>query len=159
MEGELVIRAGTRDDIETLASFQEAMALETEGRRLHAATIRAGVRGLFDEPSRGRYWIAERGGAPVGSLLLTLEWSDWRNGVFWWIQSVFVPEGHRRTGVFAALYHCVEGEARSTPGVVGLRLYVERENTSAQRVYEALGMQSSSYRFYEVDFTAPGPEK
>jgi len=157
-QAELRIRAGTPADAETLARFQEEMALETEARRLDPALVRAGVAGLFADPARGRYVIAERAGRAVGALMLTLEWSDWRAGWFWWIQSVFVPRAERRRGVYAALHRHVEREARATPGVVGLRLYVEAENAAARRTYAVLGMEETTYRFYEVDFQAgPGP--
>jgi len=156
---EVTIRAGTPADAETIARFQEEMALETEGRRLDPALVRAGVAGLFAERARGRYLVAERAGRIVGSLLLTTEWSDWRNGLFWWIQSVFVTRAERGRGVYGALHRHVEREARRTPGVVGLRLYVEEENEVARGVYAALGMQTTSYRLYEVDFQADrGPK-
>ena len=88
-------------------------------------------------------------GVAVGTLMLTSEWSDWRNGDWWWIQSVYVPEAHRRGGVFAAMYRHVEQLARATPGVIGLRLYVETDNAAAQRTYAALGMQDAGYAMYE----------
>ena len=158
-QDEVTIRAGTPADAETIARFQEEMALETEGRRLDPALVRAGVAGLFAERARGRYLVAERAGRIVGSLLLTTEWSDWRNGLFWWIQSVFVTRAERGRGVYGALHRHVEREARRTPGVVGLRLYVEEENEVARGVYAALGMQPTSYRLYEVDFRADrGPK-
>ena len=145
------MRPARRADVELIASYQEAMALETEERELDAATVRAGVAGVFDDPARGRYLIAERAGVPVGALLLTTEWSDWRAGTFWWFQSVFVEAAHRGAGVFRALYRSVAAEARATPGVVGLRLYVEAENANAQRVYAALGMAPTSYRLFEAE--------
>jgi RimJ/RimL family protein N-acetyltransferase len=157
---ELVIRAATAADAETLARFQEEMALETEGRHLVPQRVRAGVAAVLADPARGRYLVAERAGRAAGALLLTTEWSDWRAGEFWWIQSVFVPRAERRRGVYAALHRHVEREARSTPGIVGLRLYVESENEAARRVYSALGMEVTGYRLYEVDFQAgPGPSQ
>jgi RimJ/RimL family protein N-acetyltransferase len=158
-QAELRIRAGTPADAETLARFQEEMALETEGRRLDPALVRAGVAGLFADPARGRYVIAERAGRAVGALMLTLEWSDWRAGSFWWIQSVFVPRAERGRGVYGALHRHVEREARATPGVVGLRLYVEEENEHARGVYAALGMQVTGYRMYETVFPSGGGPK
>lgn len=149
---DVTVRPATRGDVELLGAFNRAMALETEGKDLDPDRLRAGIEAVFEDPARGRYLVAERGGHAVGSLLLTLEWSDWRNGEFWWIQSVYVPPEARRGGVFSSLYHTVVEEARGTPGVAGIRLYVERENVAAQRVYGALGMQRSGYRFYEVDF-------
>lgn len=131
-----------------------AMAEETEGRRLDRDRLSAGAAGVFENPARGVYFVAERGGAVVGCLMVTKEWSDWRNGDFWWIQSVYVDRDHRRTGVFRALYDEVISRARAAEGVCGVRLYVERENEPAQHVYDAVGMTRTSYLFYEVDFTA-----
>ena len=150
MEG-VRIRGATPADVERIAGYQEAMALETEGRALDAAVVRAGVGAVFDDPSRGRYLVVEVDGAAVGSMLLTTEWSDWRNGVFWWIQSVYLEPAARGRGAFGALYRAVFAEARATEGVVGLRLYVEAENEHAQRVYSGLGMEATSYRFFEAD--------
>ncbi len=152
----LVIRAATPDDAGVLVEFNRAMARETEDKELDPVQLRAGVDAVFADASRGRYVLALSGGEPVGALLLTYEWSDWRNGVFWWIQSVYVTPGARGKGVFGALYRHVESEAREAADVCGLRLYVDLENERAQRVYEALGMAPSHYRFYEVDFVLGG---
>lgn len=143
------IREARRDDLETLARWAEAMALETEHKRLDSLTVRRGIAVLFDAVQRGRYFVAERGNAPAGALMLTHEWSDWRNADWWWIQSVYVEPGHRRCGVYAALYRHVHALAEATPGVCGLRLYVEKDNGAAQRTYESLGMEDAGYRMYE----------
>nr|WP_221265777.1 GNAT family N-acetyltransferase [Oleiagrimonas soli] len=127
------------------------MAAETEHKTLDRAVLTAGVRGVLDESRRGFYLIAERDGEAVGSLLVTYEWSDWRNGDFFWIQSVYVVESARRSGVFRALYTAVEQRAREA-GAVGMRLYVEHENHRAQKTYEGLGMQRCDYHMYEVTF-------
>lgn len=155
----LRIRPAVAADAGMLAEWASAMALETEHKTLDPATVRAGVeRGIADD-ARARYFVAlresllagrETVAVPVGTLMLTREWSDWRNGDWWWIQSVYVPPEHRRQGVFAALYRHVETQARGTPGVVGLRLYVERDNLDAQRTYAALGMVDAGYRIYEA---------
>jgi GNAT superfamily N-acetyltransferase len=126
------------------------MAVETENKTLDPAVLGAGVQAVLDEPERGFYLIAEREGEAVGSLLVTYEWSDWRNGDFFWIQSVYVSPDARRTGVFRALYAGVEQRARDA-GAVGLRLYVEHENTRAQQTYEGLGMQRCNYHMYEIE--------
>ena len=157
----LRIRAANADDAALLALWAAAMAWETEHKRLDPDTIARGIAaGLADE-ARARYFVAmqdaplaghETVGVPVGTLMLTREWSDWRNGDWWWIQSVYVPPEHRRRGVFAALYRHVEAQARATPGVVGLRLYVEKENAAAQRTYAALGMGDAGYAMYEQEF-------
>nr|WP_240151795.1 GNAT family N-acetyltransferase [Oleiagrimonas citrea] len=127
------------------------MAAETEDKILDREVLTSGMRGVLDEPRRGFYLIAERDGEPVGSLLVTYEWSDWRNGDFFWIQSVYVVESARRSGVFRALYAAVEQRAREA-GAVGMRLYVEHENHRAQKTYEGLGMQRCDYHMYEVEF-------
>jgi GNAT superfamily N-acetyltransferase len=151
------IRAAHLADATMLAEWNAAMALETEHKQLDPGTVQAGVAAGIADPTKARYFIAmedasvagaETLGVPVGTLMLTTEWSDWRNGTWWWIQSVYVPPAHRRKGVFAALYRHVEQLARNTPDVVGLRLFVERENANAQRTYEALGMQDEGYRVY-----------
>ena len=147
------IRPATRDDVATLARFNQAMAQESEGKPLDTATVRAGLSALFDRPSEGQYVVAvDAHGAPVGALLLTYEWSDWRNGRFWWIQSVYVVPQARRRGVYRALHRHVRDAARSDPQVCGLRLYVERDNVTAQSTYRALGMTETPYRLYEEEF-------
>ncbi|MHB1058591.1 MAG: GNAT family N-acetyltransferase [Rhodanobacter sp.] len=150
----LQIRAATLTDLPDLAAWNAAMAWETEHKRLDPATLQRGVAGVFDEPRRGFYLVAERDGAAIGCLLVTYEWSDWRCGDFWWIQSVYVvPEG-RRCGAFRALYAEVERRA-ATAGAVGLRLYVETENRHAQDTYEGLGMQRCHYFMYEAMLAHP----
>ncbi len=144
----LTIRDAKGVDLTYLVQWNAAMALETEGKRLDPALLARGVAGVFEEPRRGFYLIAERDGQPVGSLLVTYEWSDWRNGDFWWIQSVYVVEAARRGGVFRALYADVARRAREA-GAVGLRLYVETENARAQKTYGDLGMQRCHYFMYE----------
>ncbi|KGO98882.1 GNAT family N-acetyltransferase [Novilysobacter defluvii] len=159
----LVVRAAGADDADLLAAWAVAMARETEGRELDPATVLAGVSAGIADPARARYFVAARqavaGGRetlsePVGTLMLTREWSDWRNGEWWWIQSVYVVPGRRRRGVFRALYRHVEALARETAGVVGLRLYVERDNADARRTYEALGMVDAGYDLLEAEYTA-----
>lgn len=155
------IRPATAADAPLLAQWARAMAWETEHKRLDPDTVLAGVAAGIADPARARYFVAmqdaavaghETLGVAVGTLMLTSEWSDWRNGDWWWIQSVYVAEEHRRRGVFAALYRHVEAQARATPGVVGLRLYVERGNAAAQRTYGALGMQDAGYDIFEQLF-------
>ncbi|WP_240316231.1 GNAT family N-acetyltransferase [Salinibacter ruber] len=143
------IRRATLDDAETLVRFNEAMAEETEDKTLDPETVRAGVRAVFDTPEQAFYFVAERDGEVVGSLMITTEWSDWRNADFWWIQSVYVRPSARRTGVYAALYREVRRRAREADGVCGLRLYVEQDNAAAQAAYETLGMNEPPYRMYE----------
>jgi GNAT superfamily N-acetyltransferase len=144
------LRPAREEDLETLVEFNAAMAAETESLQLERERLRAGVAALLADPGRGRYRAAEADGQIVGALMLTLEWSDWRCGYWWWIQSVYVRPDWRRRGVFAALYRSVEAEAQSDPEVCGLRLYVEHENVSAQNTYAALGMAETHYRMFEV---------
>ncbi|MGI8560415.1 MAG: GNAT family N-acetyltransferase [Luteimonas sp.] len=150
---DLRIRDAQVDDLAWLAEGALAMAWETERKRLDADTVRAGIAAGVADPAKARYFVAERGGARAGTLMLTAEWSDWRNGAWWWIQSVYVMPAHRRQGVYAALYRHVEALARETADVVGLRLYVERDNAAALRTYAALGMRDAGYRLYEAEFT------
>jgi ribosomal protein S18 acetylase RimI-like enzyme len=146
------VRAATPADVEAIARFNEAMALETEGRRLEPATIRRGVRRVIERPDLGFYLVADGAAGPVACLLVTYEWSDWRDGLFFWIQSVFVRPESRGRGIFAALYREVESRARSRGDVRGLRLYVEKENLRAQRTYARLGMFETGYRLWEAEF-------
>ena len=144
------LRSASPADVPVIAAFNAAMARETEGKELDPARLEAGVRGLLDEESRGFYLLAERGGELVGQLMVTYEWSDWRNGTFWWIQSVFVAAPHRRSGVYRALHDEVQRRAREA-GACGLRLYVEQENAAAQATYRALGMDATRYLLFEVE--------
>src|SRR5512141_929787 len=146
-------RAATASDLDFIAHGNAAMALETEHKILDHATVHAGVRAAFDDPACGRYFVAEIDGKVVGQLMITYEWSDWRNGVFWWIQSVYVEPPGWRLGVFRALYGHVEGRARRTPGVCGLRLYVEKDNIRAQRTYLGCGMVDAGYVVMETVYT------
>jgi GNAT superfamily N-acetyltransferase len=130
------------------------MALETEGRRLDTTILRAGVDAVFSDPARGFYLIAELNGQPAGQMMITYEWSDWRNGVFWWIQSVYTLPELRGRGVFKALYSRIDDMARDSGGVCGLRLYVESHNQRAQGAYLRCGMSEAIYRMFEVDYSA-----
>ena len=146
-----VVREAVAADRDWLADCALAMALETERRQLDPGIVRAGVDAGIADPAKARYFLAVDGdGAPVGTLMLTREWSDWRNGDWWWIQSVYVVRAWRRRGVFTALYRHAEALARTTPGVVGLRLYVERGNEAARRTYATLGMVDAGYDILEA---------
>ena len=128
------------------------MAWETEHKHLDEAVLRRGTEAVFADPRRGNYLVAELDGIPAGSLLITYEWSDWRNGDFWWVQSVYVAEEARRRGVFRALYQAVKERAIEA-GAVGTRLYVETENTRAQSTYASLGMEHCDYAMLEQIFS------
>jgi ribosomal protein S18 acetylase RimI-like enzyme len=146
------VRPARAGDLAVLVEFNAALARETEDKALDLATLERGVAALLADPSKGEYFVAEADGVVVGALCITYEWSDWRNAVFWWIQSVYVRAESRRRGVYSTLYRAIEARARETPGVAGLRLYVDHDNARAQSVYAALGMHESHYRFFEVDF-------
>ena len=144
------IRQANLNDIETIVEFNVAMAHETENKTLDYARLTAGVRALFDEPQRGVYYVAAAGdGAVIGQTLITTEWSDWRNGEFWWFQSVYVRPDWRKKGVFKALYKHVLSLAKNDPHVCGLRLYVEKNNVTAQKTYRTLGMSFTPYLVLE----------
>lgn len=145
------IRRGDASDVTALAAFQEAMAVESEGKVLDRTTLEAGIRGLLDRPTAGWYLLAVQDENRLGSLMITPEWSDWRCGWWWWVQSVYVAPSGRRRGVYSALYNHVCAEARAAGDVVGVRLYVERENTAAIRTYEKLGMARSPYLMFEAN--------
>ena len=147
----IVIRAAEVADIAFLVECNAAMALETEHKTLDRDVLTRGTRAVFDNPRRGFYLIAELDGDPAGCLLITFEWSDWRNGDWWWFQSVYVTRAARRTGVFRALYAEVERRARAA-GAVGLRLYVERDNERAQQTYASLGMEEEPYKMLRRGF-------
>lgn len=149
MDASLTIRTATAADAETLAQFNEAMARETEDKPLDPDTVRAGVRRVLDGDRPGFYLVAVRDETVVGALMITTEWSDWRNGLFWWIQSVYVRPNARRTGVYRQLHRTVRTRARESDDVCGIRLYVEKDNADARSAYEALGMTQSPYRMYE----------
>ena len=148
-----VVRPATPTDTPIIAEFNCLLAKESEDKHLNPDTVVAGVTALFESTERGQYYVAEIDGKIIGQLLITYEWSDWRNGMFWWIQSVYVVAEHRRTGVFSSLYKEVSDIARHEPAVCGIRLYVEAENKRARDTYTALGMSHAGYEVMEIDFT------
>ena len=150
-----MIRLARLEDALVLVEFNQRMAAETEGVALDGARLEAGVRAVFADPAKGLYFVAEAGGRIVGQLMITHEWSDWRNGDIWWIQSVYVRPEDRRRGVFRALYRHVEAAARDA-GVVMIRLYVHEGNQTGQGTYESLGMRMTHYRVMEAQAGARG---
>ncbi len=155
---EITIRQATLEDTEFLVAGNAAMAQETESRALDPHVLSAGVSALFEDPARGFYLIAELAGRPAGQMMITYEWSDWRNATFWWIQSVYTLPESRRRGVFQSLYAYVDAQARQRGDVCGLRLYVESHNHHAQAIYHRCGMQEAVYRMFELDYsTTPQP--
>ncbi|MEN9574521.1 MAG: hypothetical protein RL514_2376 [Verrucomicrobiota bacterium] len=150
--GGYLIRAARVADAALIARFNREMALETEGRKLSPQRVLRGVQALLTDPAKGAYFVAESDGEVIGQLLITYEWSDWRNGNFWWIQSVFVTPEQRGRGVFTALQAHIERLARKRKDVCGMRLYVDAHNTKAKEVYARLGMQATHYELWETDF-------
>jgi len=144
-----VYRPATPADLERVVHFQIAMARETEDLELDRQVCTRGVQAVFRNPSLGQYYVSEKAGEVVGSLLITYEWSDWRDGMVWWIQSVYVTPEARKQGVYAGLYEYVKGLAQADEGVRGIRLYVDQRNTAAQQVYTRLGMNGEHYQVFE----------
>ncbi len=151
---EITIRPATLEDLEFLVAGNAALALESEARTLDLDTLRAGIRALFDDATRGFYLIADYDGRPAGQMMITYEWSDWRNANFWWIQSVYTLPEFRRRGVFATLYSHIEAQSRQRQDVCGLRLYVESHNHRAQSVYHRCGLRQAVYQMFELDHSA-----
>jgi GNAT superfamily N-acetyltransferase len=143
------IRVATSEDIDALVSFNQAMALETEKKVLQQEILRAGVSAIIQDDNKGFYLVAVENEEVVGSLMVTTEWSDWRNAQFWWIQSVYIIPTMRRKGIYAKLYERVKTLATERKNICGFRLYVENDNFIAQKTYESLGMQASHYLMYE----------
>ena len=139
------IRAAVPSDWEWIVESNLQLAEETENKKLDRALVAKGVKALLNDPAKGRYFLAEHQGEIVGQLMHTREWSDWRNGDIWWLQSVYVASGFRRRGVFSALYQHLFDEANRSPDVVGIRLYVEAENTTAHETYRNLGLVQPGY--------------
>ena len=152
MRDELLIRIAEDRDIETLAKFNVAMAWETEQKKLEPAVVTRGVQALFENPQHGFYTVAEMSAQVVGCIMITYEWSDWRCGLFWWIQSVYVDTEFRRRRIFRKLYEFLRVKASHEPNVCGFRLLVEHSNLAGQRTYAGLGMEETSYRCYEESF-------
>ena len=151
-EKPVLVRPAVSTDAEILEAFNAAMAEETEGKQLDQSVLHRGVAAMLEDSARGRYLVAEEEGKVLGALAITAEWSDWRNGWFWWIQSVYVVKEARRRGVYRTLHDAVVSRAREDDQVCGVRLYVENENAAARATYESLGMSETPYRLYEVSF-------
>ena len=143
------IRIANVTDADSLVEFNQAMALETENKRLDGPMLKAGVDAVFADEKKGFYVVAEIDGIIAAGLLVTYEWSDWRNAWFWWIQSVYVLPRHRGRRIYGEIYDFVKALADEKGDVCGFRLYVEKENYRAQKVYERVGMDASHYLMYE----------
>jgi len=152
LEETLRIRRADSRDTNTIAGFNASMAQETENKALDKDATLKGAAYLFENPGYGFYLIAECNGETAGSLMVTYEWSDWRNKFYWWVQSVYIKPEFRRQGIFRAMYENLTAQAKEAGNVCGLRLYVEKENKRAQATYAELGMTPSHYLMYETDF-------
>lgn len=150
----IAIRQARPEDAAAIAEFNRLLAWDTEGKTLDAERLRRGVEAMLADPHKGWYFVAEDAGQVVGQLAVTFEWSDWRNGWFWWIQSVYVAASARRRGVLRSLFQHVEASAKSAGDVIGLRLYVEENNRDAQEVYRRLGWTPAGYHVLECDPSA-----
>jgi GNAT superfamily N-acetyltransferase len=149
------IRDATPADLPVIVAANAALASETEGQALDLALLQAGVQAALEDPRLGHYYLADRDGQVLGQLMTTFEWSDWRNGLFLWIQSVYVLPEHRGGGVFKALFDHLAGVAREDPRICGIRLYVDRGNEKAKSVYGRLGMHRSNYGVMETVYRGP----
>ncbi|MCF8303200.1 MAG: GNAT family N-acetyltransferase [Bacteroidales bacterium] len=137
------------DEWKVITDFQQKMALETENISLDAETVKKGVQQVFTDHSKGRYYLAKHDGEVVASMLTTFEWSDWRNGTVLWLQSVYVLPDYRKKGIFRMMYHHIKQKVENTESLVGIRLYVDKTNKVAQKVYESLGMSGDHYQLFE----------
>lgn len=146
----VTVRRASREDMDRIVHFNAAMALETESLGLDTLRLKAGVEAVFEDAQKGFYLVALVKGQVQSCLMVTREWSDWRNGWFWWIQSVFVDKQYRQLGLYKSMYAYLQKKAHEDKEVVGIRLYVEKENQIAQNTYEKLGMYETDYLLYET---------
>jgi len=150
MDFEIIIRNANEEDAQTIANFQLAMALETENLKLNNTILENGVKAVFTDSTKGKYYVAECNGEIIGSLLTTYEWSDWRNSTVLWIQSVYVMPEYRQHGVFKKLYNHIESIWKSDKKYAGIRLYVDKTNQKAINVYNKVGMNGEHYQLFEI---------
>ena len=148
-ESRIQVRRAKPDDIETIVRFNTELAYDTENIVLSQQTLLDGVTAMFEDPLKGFYVIAECDGVVVGQTMITYEWSDWRNAIFWWIQSVYVLPDYRKIGVLRSIFEQIKSLAMES-NVCGLRLYVYKDNNVAKKAYQSLGMKESHYDFYEM---------
>lgn len=149
MSENITIRKGKRQDVDTIVNFNVALARKSENIQLNPLTVIQGVQALLENPQYGFYVVAERDGTVLGCLMITYEWSDWRNSVLWWMQSVFVRPESRRQGVLKKLFTFIREKAKQQGNVCGFRLYVEKNNQNALAGYERVGMKKTAYDMYE----------
>lgn len=145
----ITIRKATTADIPSLVEFQQKLAHETENVTLNSAILHKGMQAMFDDPSKGFYNVVEDNGTVIGCHMITYEWSDWRNGLVWWLQSVYVIDSYRKKGIFKLMYENIVSVIQKDPSLIGLRLYVDKSNARAMKVYESMGMNGEHYTVYE----------
>lgn len=143
------IRKAKETDLPTIVEFQLAMALETENLQLNKAIVEKGVSAAFKDSGKGQYFVTEIDGEIASSLMITPEWSDWRNGMVYWIQSVFVKEEFRRLGIYKKMYAHIQNLVKENENIRGIRLYVDKTNIGAQKTYENTGMNGEHYQLFE----------
>ncbi len=146
-----MIRKATLEDLETIVKFNYNLAKETEDKELNLEILSNGVKAMIEDSSKGQYYVYEINGRVVGQIMFTYEWSDWRNGMFLWVQSVYVDSEYRKKGIYKKLYHNVKNICDNNDGIAGIRLYVEKENINAKATYESLGMSECNYNMYEYE--------
>lgn len=144
-----MIRKGKIDDLKTIVLFNKLMAYETEGLELDEEILTGGVKTALSDSSKANYWVYEIDGVIVGQAMVTKEWSDWRNGEIWWIQSVYVDKNYRNRKIFTSIYQHLKDLVSLDKNIAGLRLYVEMDNINAQNTYKKLGMGETHYKLYE----------
>lgn len=145
----ITIQKASAIHIDTLIDFQQKLAFESEQVTLDPSLLREGMQAMLDDPSKGAYYVVLDGSEVIGCHMITFEWSDWRNGMVWWLQSVYVKESHRKKGIFKRMYDNITAIIKEDPGLIGLRLYVDKSNARAMKVYESMGMDGSHYTVYE----------
>jgi RimJ/RimL family protein N-acetyltransferase len=145
----IAIRRALPEDLDVLMDFQQKLAEETESVSLDRGTLARGLTALLQDESKGMYFVAEHDGQPVGCCMITYEWSEWRNGTVWWLQSVYIIGSHRKRGVFREMFSTIMKRVKNDPELAGLRLYVDKRNANAMKVYESLGMNGEHYSVYE----------
>ncbi|MFY9534067.1 GNAT family N-acetyltransferase [Clostridium sp.] len=145
------IRKAKLEDLDVIVEYNYNLAYETEDKELDKAILTKGVKKIIEDENKGVYHVCEIDGKVVGQIMYTYEWSDWRNGTFIWVQSVYVDKEHRGKGAFKALYNKIKEICDSSNEYVGIRLYVEKENYTAQKTYRSLGMEECNYFMYEYE--------
>lgn len=150
-ESSIKIRKAKIEDLETIVKFNYNLAKETEDKKLDLEILTKGVEAILSDSAKGQYYVYVIDGKVVGQIMHTYEWSDWRNGMFLWVQSVYVDADYRKKGIYKKLYNQVKNICDNNEGITGIRLYVEKENLNAKATYKSLGMYECNYHMYEYE--------